>query len=71
MNNELEKRLRKLAAEHLGKDPGALWLLREAARIGAEIEREECARVVHRHHDAMPGHTFAEIESAIRARRKT
>jgi hypothetical protein len=72
MSNELEKRLRELAIKRLPDiGTGALNALhdaiREAARIGAELEREECAKLAASFDvdfDAKPRF----IENAIRAR---
>ena len=46
MSDELEKRLRELVSR-IGERNLTSYndVVREAARIGAEIEREECARI--------------------------
>lgn len=72
MSREIDKRLRELGRERGGEafTYGMLCLLRDAARIGAEVEREECDTAAASAGDA--GDTAfergAKIRNAIRAR---
>jgi hypothetical protein len=61
MSNELEKRLRELVCRPEG--PSLLDFAFEAARIGAEIEREACIAILHK----LPG-DYYDAREAIRVR---
>jgi hypothetical protein len=77
MSDELEKRLRELYSDHDALTQAwppswaesGLKLLREAARIGAEIEREECEQIAEIEAARSTHATQARtIVAAIRAR---
>lgn len=74
VSTELENRLRELpeadgSVTPAGSSAHLLRMLQEAARIGAEIEREECAKLADHVDETWlgPGEAY-EISRAIRAR---
>lgn len=67
-SDELERRLRDLLATDTAKHPlGMYEAVHAAARIGAEIEREECAALVEVADDGVPLQCLAD---AIREARR-
>lgn len=73
MSEALEKRLRELlaATEHLDDEDAVLDLMNSSARIGAEVEREECALLVNTYgfeHEGEAHEAAIAIVRGIRAR---
>lgn len=69
MSNNLETRIRALLAlAHNDPKADEYELMLLAARIGAETEREECAKVADEHYNNLGSGTAGAISREIRAR---